>query len=63
MKILLLHTDSVQWEPKKKAIKQAEEVELKPVTVKEALVVLTAVERLDEADVKSTITNGVKNII
>jgi threonyl-tRNA synthetase len=50
MKILLLHTDSVKWEPKKKAIKQAEEAKKGPVKVKEALVVLSAVESPDEQD-------------
>ncbi len=29
MKILLLHSDFIEWEPKEKAIKQAEEVEKK----------------------------------
>jgi len=48
MKILLLHTDFVEWEPKKKAIKQAEEAKKGPVKVKEALVVLSAVEHSDE---------------
>jgi len=47
MKILLLHTDFVEWEPKKKAIKQAEETAMKPVRVNEALVVLSAVEAAD----------------
>lgn len=50
MKILLLHTDSVKWEPKKKAIKTAEEVKKGPVKVEEALVALSAVEKADEAN-------------
>ena len=50
MKILLLHTDFVEWEPKKQAIKAAEEAEKKKVRVDEALVVLSAVEKADEAD-------------
>ena len=50
MKILLLHTDFVEWEPKKKAIKSAEEARLKPVRVEEALVALSAVEKDDEKD-------------
>jgi threonyl-tRNA synthetase len=50
MKILLLHTDFVEWKPKKKAIRQAEEAKKEAVKVKEALLVLSAVERPDEQD-------------
>lgn len=48
MKILLLHSDYIEWEPKKKAIKQAEEVEKKVSNVKDVLVVFSAVEKTDE---------------
>jgi threonyl-tRNA synthetase len=48
MKILLLHSDFIEWEPKKKAIPKAEEVEKKPVKVKEALVAFTSVEKGDK---------------
>ncbi len=48
MKILLLHVDWVEWEPTKKALKQMPEVEKKKHRVEEALLVLTAVEKIDE---------------
>jgi threonyl-tRNA synthetase len=48
MKILLLHSDFIEWEPKKKAIPKAEEVEKKPVKVREALVCFTSVEKGDK---------------
>jgi threonyl-tRNA synthetase len=48
MKILLLHSDFIEWEPKKKAIKQAEEIEKKVSNVKDVLVVFSAVEKTDE---------------
>ena len=48
MKLLLIHSDSIQWSPEKKALKQAEEVEKKAVSVKNALVVFSAVEKPDE---------------
>lgn len=63
MKILLLHTDFIEWEPKKKAIRQAEEAPKKPVKVKEALVVLSAVEKKDEANPKKVSENAAKEII
>ncbi len=50
MKILLVHSDFIEWEPKKQAIKSAEETEKKKKRVEEALVVLSAVEKKDEAD-------------
>ena len=51
MKILLLHVDYIKFKPLKKALKSAEELsekEKNEKTVKEALVVLTAVEKGDE---------------
>jgi threonyl-tRNA synthetase len=50
MKILLLHTDYVKWEPKKKAIKSAEEAKKGLVSAKDALLALSAVEQPDEAN-------------
>ncbi len=48
MKILLLHSDFIEWEPKKKAVKQAEKIEKKVSNVKDVLVVFSAVEKTDE---------------
>ena len=52
MKILALHSDYISFEPTKKAIKSAEEVEKVKQTVKECLVVFTAVEKTEEKDTK-----------
>ncbi len=61
MRILLIHSDFIEWEPKKKAIKSAEDVPKKPVKVEESLVVFTAVEKGDEKG--NVIDNSVKEII
>lgn len=62
MKILLLHSDFIKWEPKKKAIKQAEDVPKKPVEVRDVLVVFSAVESGDR-DVKKVSENTVKEVL
>jgi threonyl-tRNA synthetase len=58
----LIHSDFVEWEPKKQAIKSAEEVEKKKVRVEEALVVFSAVEKADEADIGRIASNAVAEI-
>lgn len=63
MRMLLLHTDWVEWEPKKKAVELAEKTEKKPVRVKEALVVLTAVESGDGENPKEAARRAVKEIL
>jgi threonyl-tRNA synthetase len=55
MKILLLHSDFIEWEPKEKAIKNAEEIEKKVSSVKDVLVVFSAVEKNDEGKEKTII--------
>jgi threonyl-tRNA synthetase len=62
MKILLLHSDFIEWEPKEKAIKQAEEVEKKVSSVKDVLVVFSAVEKTDEGKEKTIIEKTTKEI-
>jgi threonyl-tRNA synthetase len=62
MKILLLHTDFVEWEPKKKAIASAEEAGKSKVRVDEALVALSAVEKADEADVAAVSEKAAEEI-
>ncbi|MFH0890181.1 MAG: threonine--tRNA ligase [Candidatus Aenigmatarchaeota archaeon] len=47
MRILQLHADSVEYEPIKKEIKQAEEAEQKKYSLVEVLVLLTAIEKGD----------------
>ena len=55
MKIILLHSDYIEFAPKKEALKDAEKVEKKLSKVKECLVVLSAVE-------KQIVKNYVKEI-
>jgi len=62
MKILLLHSDFIEWEPKKKAIKQAEEVEKRVSNVKDVLVVFSAVEKTDEGKERVIIEKTSKEI-
>ncbi|MBI2085121.1 MAG: threonine--tRNA ligase [Candidatus Aenigmarchaeota archaeon] len=50
MRILQLHADSVEYEPVKKEIKTAEEVELKKYSFSDVMVVLTAVEKGDSKE-------------
>ncbi len=63
MKILLLHTDFIEWEPKKKALKNAEKVAKKAKRVKDALVVFSAVEKADEANPQKIAEKNVKAIM
>jgi threonyl-tRNA synthetase len=62
MKLLLIHSDFVEWEPKTKALKSAEEAEKKKCRANEALVVFTAVEKGDEKDYKKAAENALKEI-
>jgi threonyl-tRNA synthetase len=62
MKILLLHSDFIEWEPKKKAIKQAEKVEKKVSSIDEVLVVFSAVEKTDEGNERVIINKTSKEI-
>ncbi|MCD6414072.1 MAG: threonine--tRNA ligase [Candidatus Diapherotrites archaeon] len=50
MKILTIHSDFIEVEPKKKAIKDAEEVEKEKKRIEECLVVFSAVEAGDEGN-------------
>ncbi len=63
MKILLVHCDSLQWEPTKKAIKSAEELENKEsVKVDDCLAVFSAVEKPDEKNPEKIVEEYVKNV-
>ena len=62
MKILLLHSDFIEWEPKKKAIKHAEEIEKKTSHVKDVLAVFSAVEKTDEGKENIIIEKTAKEI-
>ncbi|MFH1444867.1 MAG: threonine--tRNA ligase [Nanoarchaeota archaeon] len=62
MKLLLLHSDFIEWEPQKRAIKLAEETPMKPIKIKEVLVVFTAVEKEDEKNTDAVAANAVAEI-
>lgn len=63
MKILLLHSDFVEWEPKKKAIKIADDVEKGKVRVEDVLVVFSAVEKKDEKNPDKIVEKTVDSIL
>jgi threonyl-tRNA synthetase len=63
MKVLLIHSDFIEWEPKKKAIEQAERVEKRIYKVNEALVVFSSVEKSDEKNPKQVVKNAVNEIL
>lgn len=64
MKILSLHCDYIKFKPIKPALKGAilEKEENKEINVKEPLVILTAVEKQDEAN-KNILNEYVKNVL
>ena len=62
MKIILLHSDEFEYEPKKKAIKSAEEIEHVAVKVDEALVAMMAGEDGDEENIKGTSERSIEEI-
>ena len=62
MKILAIHSDYIKFEPTKKALKDAEEVEKKQSMMKDCLVVFSSVEKEDEANVPGVIDKLVDEI-
>lgn len=62
MKILLLHSDFVEFEPKQKAMKSAEEIEMKKEKIEDCLVVFTAVEKGDEKHPESSAKKLAKEV-
>ena len=63
MRIVTLHSDFIEFEPKKKAIKSAELVEKEKKRIENCLVVLTAIEKIDEDNPSSVVGQAAKNII
>ncbi len=59
MKILLVHSDFIEYEPRKKAIANAEEIEKKHFRVDDCLVVFCSSE---EGDTEKTASNAVSEI-
>ena len=51
MRILQLHCDSIGYEPTKKEIQSAEEIDPKPVFIDEVVVCFTAIEKDDNEDI------------
>ena len=51
MRILQLHCDNISYEPTKKEIKSAEDIDPKPVSIDEVVVCFVAVEKDDTEDV------------
>ncbi len=62
MKLLLLHTDYIEYEAKQKAIDSAPELETMEDRLDEALAVFVAVERGDESDIDAVVDNAVGEI-
>jgi threonyl-tRNA synthetase len=62
MKLLLTHCDYIEFEPKKKAIKDAEPSQKKKVRVDECLVVFCSAEQGDGTDVIKPAVKDIKNV-
>ena len=66
MKTLNLHVDYIEWEPLKKALKSMEDLskkELAKKKIREALVVLMAVEKGDGAGVVGKLVKDIKEVV
>ncbi len=63
MKIMLMHADYIEYEPKKKAIKNAEKVEKIRTRVDECLVVFTSVEKGDEKNPEEVVRKLVAEVL
>ena len=62
MKLLALHSDFIEFEAKKKAIKDPEEIKEKKQRIEPALVVFMSIEKRDEADPKGVAKRTIKEI-
>ena len=62
MKLLLIHSDFLEFEPKEKAIKDAPDIEKELKRVDDCLVVFTSVEKCDEKDPKQIVSNSIAEI-
>lgn len=63
MRLILLHSDEFEYEPKSKAIKAAEQIEKGIVSVSEALVVFMSVEIADEKNYQDAASQTVDEIV
>jgi len=62
MKLLLIHSDYIEYEVKDKAIKNPEEIKEKTDKLDEALTVFTAVEKIDEKAPAQAVKDAVSEI-
>ena len=62
MKLLLIHSDYIEYEVKDKAIKNPEETEIKHDKLEEALTCFTAIEKIDEKASQQAVKDAVKEI-
>ncbi|MCK4365067.1 MAG: threonine--tRNA ligase [Thermoplasmatales archaeon] len=62
MKLLLIHSDFIEYEVKGKAIKNPEETKIKTDRLEEALTVFTAVEKVDEKSPGKAVLQTVSEI-
>jgi threonyl-tRNA synthetase len=62
MKLLLIHSDFIEYEVKDKAIKNPEETEKKSGRMEEALTSFTAVEKIDEKSPRKAVAQAVTEI-
>jgi len=62
MKLLLIHSDFIEYEVKDKAIKNPEETKVKADRLEEALTAFTAVEKVDEKSPKQAVKQTVEEI-
>ena len=60
MRILQLHCDNISYEPTKKEIKSAEDIDPKPVSIDEVVVCFTAIEKDDTKDVAKDAISQIK---
>lgn len=63
MKLLLIHSDYIEYEVREKAIKQPEEISIQKDRFDEALTVFTAVEKIDEKKPKSSVKQAINEIL
>jgi threonyl-tRNA synthetase len=62
LRIALVHSDFIEYEPKKKALKSAEEIKKELKRIEDCLVILTSVEKGDEDDFEGIADQGVAEI-
>ncbi len=62
MRMVLLHSDWIEFEPREKAVRVAEETEKRRIRVEEALVVMVSVERGDDEKVVERATDEIMDV-